>query len=258
MAASDPNKTYTLGGQLQSNSTTQLTEILSKWPDNEELSAIVIGALVDNALTQGNMGSHLQFEGAMGELQMQLTTQLEELKTANQLQLIDAEGQMAGDLIDKQMQGLGQLSVIGSGNKINEMNAAGQIRLNEISAQGANAINLANVNSTNAIKQIGAKGDITKDLQEQKGRLDQELTRVKGDEGRQTIAAQGFQNRELARVEGKEKLKQISATGDQSVRLENTKGDNQRKNDQNKREQEQMLRTDARGQTGRQGAKFFG
>ena len=326
----------TYSGQLQANSIEQLEALLNQYPDNEQISAAYFGALIDNAVTQGNIGSNLQYEGAMGELQLQLTSALSELMTSQQMQLIDAEGQMASQLINDQFEGLGKLSTINSGLKINEINALGQNNLNSIWAQSAANINLANVNSANAIKQLGAAGDISKDLQEQKGRLDKELALVNGDismnlinakgqvdlnniwasssakinemnvgnqhaqqqisltaeEKRKTdtnflevggeqqrltdtnritttgkeqrltdtnrIKETGFQTRKNTRVEGEEKLKQINATGDQNVRLENTRGDNQRKNDANKREQEEMLRTDARGQTAKQGAKFFG
>ena len=228
------NKTQS--GLLQANGWEQLGELMAQYGDNEQIAGIITGALVDGALTQLNMGNNLQFESGMAELQMMLTTQLEELKTANQMELIDAEGQMAGQLIGTQGEWKIKTDLAASQNKINEIGATSEANINQINAQGAVDIN----------KQINA-GDINSKLAEQKGRLDRELAETKGDQERQT-----WQTR------GEEERKNIGAKGDQEVRAIGAKGDEERKTDVNKTDQEIRLRTDARGQTAKQGAKFFG
>lgn len=229
-------KNKTNSGLLQANGWEQLGALMEQYGDNEQIAGIITGALVDGALTGLNMGNNLQFESGMAELQMQLTTQLEELKTANQIELIDAEGQMAGDLIGKQGEWKIKTDLAASQNKINEIGVTSQANINQINAQGAVDINKMNV-----------KGDWDTKLQEQKGRLDRELTKTKGSEDRLT-----WQTR------GEEERKGIKVKGDQEVRAIGAKGDEQRKTDTNKTDQEIRLRTDARGQTAKQGAKFFG
>ena len=84
MAASTANYN-TNSGLLQANGWEQLGALMEQYGDNDQIAGIITGALVDGALTGLNMGNNLQFEQGMAELQMKLTTQLEELKTANQM-----------------------------------------------------------------------------------------------------------------------------------------------------------------------------
>ena len=59
-------------------------------------------------------------------------------------------------------------------------------------------------------------------------------------------------------TQGNETRKTTAAQGDQAVRQVGAKGDEDRKTQNNKTDNEIRLRTDARGQAGKQGAKFFG
>ena len=63
---------------------------------------------------------------------------------------------------------------------------------------------------------------------------------------------------DMADKRGEEERKGLVVQGDQEVRAIGAKGDEERKTDTNKTDQEIRLRTDARGQASKQGAKFFG
>ena len=79
-----------------------------------------------------------------------------------------------------------------------------------------------------------------------------------GEQERLNIGAKGNEANRLERTKGNENRKSIAATGDQAVRKVDAEGAQARETQNNKRENEIALRQDARGQTGRQGAKFFG
>ena len=181
----------TLAGQLSASGFEQLEQLMTQFPENEELEGVLTGAALDTAITNLNMAGDLQYESAMANLGLELTTQLEEIKTGNQMELIAAEGTMAEGLLNTQGTISGQLDTIATANNIQELNAASQANLNQINQQGAVDINKLNVVGQQQIDQIGAKGDVAKDLQAQKGLLDKELEIIKGDLDINSRNAQG-------------------------------------------------------------------
>ena len=165
--------------------------IMEQWGDNEQIAGIIIGAMVDGALTGINQGQNLHFESSMAQLQGEIQAGLETLKTSNQIELIGAEGAMAGDLIDKQGSNQRENTLLQNQGKLDQIGAAGQANLNQINAQGAVDINKLNAASQNKLNEIGAQGDIQKDLLFQKGQLDKELTMMKGDIDLTKLGAMG-------------------------------------------------------------------
>ena len=71
----------TPSGQMSGFGWDQLGQISEKWGDNESMAGIIIGAMVDGAITNINAGANLQFESSMAELQNQLQMSMAELKS---------------------------------------------------------------------------------------------------------------------------------------------------------------------------------
>lgn len=90
---------HTVGGNLYDQGAATATAIGNKFKDNETIGGMVAGSFLDAARSQMNMGTALTYNTSMMSHAANLTQNLENLKTGNQMRLMSAEGRIAKDLI---------------------------------------------------------------------------------------------------------------------------------------------------------------
>ena len=95
---------HTVGGNLYDQGAATATAIGNKFKDNETIGGMVAGSFLDAARSQMNMGTALTYNTSMMSHAANLTQNLENLKTGNQMRLMSAEGRIAKDLIGFQGQ----------------------------------------------------------------------------------------------------------------------------------------------------------
>lgn len=91
-----------LGGSLFDQGAATITDIGNKYADNPTIGGMVVGSFLDAGRTQMNTGLALQYNTAMSSHLAGLTTNLENVRTGNQMKLLGAEGRIAKDLIGAQ------------------------------------------------------------------------------------------------------------------------------------------------------------
>tara|TARA_B100000035_G_scaffold295629_1_gene286878 strand:- start:1842 stop:2462 length:621 start_codon:yes stop_codon:yes gene_type:complete len=150
-----------------------ITDFANKYKDNETIGNIAAGSYLDIYRTQANTGMALGYNMAMSSHLQGLQQANENLRTANSLKLMGAEGRIAKDLIGAQgeQQRMG-IRETGAQQRLNIGAQGTQDRLN-IGAQGAQ--DRLNIAATGTEQRAGM--------------------RTKGKEDRLTVAAAGAQER---------------------------------------------------------------
>jgi len=92
----------TTAGTLYNQGIKNLVDFGNKYQGNETISNMVAGTLADSFATQANTGSALAYNNAFLGSMANYQHGIENLKTGNQMKLMSAEGQIAGNMVDKQ------------------------------------------------------------------------------------------------------------------------------------------------------------
>ena len=220
--ATNPYDSQTDAGRFSSNGWSALTELGKKYKDNPELQQLIAGAQIDGAQTSINMGNNLAYQTSLASLLDELGAARDELKTANTIEIIGAEGREMANLIGRQ--------------------GTEQIRVNDA---------LGVQQRLNITKQ----GEVDTGLLQTKGEQDRLNLGKQGMEMRLNIAKQGEEDRltDTNRIQTQGSQDRLTDTN----RI-TTQGSEDRKTMSHETDQTIRLRQDARGQTARFGQKFFG
>jgi hypothetical protein len=168
------------------------------------------------------------------------------------------DGSYAYDSTSATLIDSGTGGLVDLGNKYEDNEAVGdlvvgsqadiyQTQANMMDSMYSYNVGLERQKTGNTATLMSLEGGINQELMYDQGAINESLTRVQGDEQRSTVRTTGQQNRMQSRTDGQQTRKTTQVQGEEN-----------RLTDDNRYENELMMRNDARGAVATQNATYFG